>query len=179
MSEISPKVLFEELFVTNRDKVYRFAFKLTGDAARAEEITQQCFIRLWENIDKVQPQQDIFPLLFVYARNIVIDETRKLYREKKNLNELTMHKKEVRDEDSAENTLLYKELHKEMRHLIAQLPEQRRNIYILSRDQGHSHKEIADQLSLSPMTVRNHLQLAAQFIRQKLTSRYDMENISL
>jgi RNA polymerase sigma-70 factor (family 1) len=179
MTEIPAKVLFEELFVTNRDKIYRFAFKLTGDAERAEEVTQQCFIRLWENIDKVQPGQDIFPLLFVYVKHIVVDETRKLYREKKNLGELTLHKKEIREEDSAENSLLYKELRKEMQQLIARLPEQRRNIYLLSRDQGHSHKEIAAQLSLSPMTVRNHLQLAVQFIRRELTARYNMEKITL
>ncbi|WP_343305962.1 RNA polymerase sigma-70 factor [Chitinophaga niabensis] len=179
MPEIPAKVLFDELFVTNRDKIYRFAFKLTNDAARAEEVTQQCFIRLWENIDKVQPGQDIFPLLFVYVKNIIIDETRRLYREKKNLGELTLHKKEVREEGSAENTLLYKELRKEMQQLIARLPEQRRNIYLLSRDQGHTHKEIAAQLSLSPMTVRNHLQLAAQFIRRELMARYDMEKITL
>lgn len=179
MPEIPAKALFEELFVTNRDKIYRFAFKLTSDAERAEEVTQQCFIRLWENIDKVTPGQDIFPLLFVYVKNIVIDETRKLYREKKNLGELTLHKQEVREEDSAENTLLYKELRKEMQQLIARLPEQRRNIYLLSRDQGRSHKEIAAQLSLSPMTVRNHLQLAVQFIRRELMARYNMEKITL
>lgn len=171
MPEIPAKVLFEELFVTNRDKVYRFAYKLTSDAARAEEVTQQCFVRLWENMGKVQPGQDIFPLLFVYVKNIVIDETRKLYREKKNLGELTLHKKEVREGDSAENTLLYKELRKEMQQLVARLPEQRRNIYLMSRDEGRTHKEIADELSLSPMTVRNHLQLALQFIRRELTAR--------
>jgi RNA polymerase sigma-70 factor (ECF subfamily) len=127
----------------------------------------------------VQRGQDIFPLLFVYVKHIVVDETRKLYREKKNLGELTLHKKEIREEDSAENSLLYKELRKEMQQLIARLPEQRRNIYLLSRDQGHSHKEIAAQLSLSPMTVRNHLQLAVQFIRRELTARYNMEKITL
>ena len=171
MPEIPAKAHFEELFVTNRDKVYRFAYRLTGDAERAEDVTQQCFVRLWENMDKVQPGQDIFPLLFVYVKNIVIDETRKLYREKENLNELTLHKKEIQEGDSAENTLLYKELRKEMQQLIAQLPEQRRNIYLMSRDEGRTHKEIAKQLSLSPMTVRNHLQLALQFIRRELTAR--------
>ena len=75
--------LFSRLFRENRDKVFRFAYKLTEDEARADDITQQCFIRLWESIDTVREQEDIFPLLFVLVKRLVIDDTRRLYREKK------------------------------------------------------------------------------------------------
>jgi RNA polymerase sigma-70 factor (ECF subfamily) len=54
------------------------------------------------------------------------------------------------------------------------MPEQRRNIYLLSRDKGKSYKEIADQLSISPSTVRNHLNLALQYIRREMMAHYDM-----
>ncbi len=59
--------------------------------------------------------------------------------------------------------------------VIEQMPEQRRNVYILSRDKGQSNKEIADQLSLSPTTVRNHLTLALQSLKRALMVHYDME----
>jgi len=169
MSDNPSRILFGQLFEDNREKVYRFAFKLTEDRMRAQEITQQCFIKLWENMHKVQQGQDVFPLLFVYVKHIVIDETRKLYREKKSLAEMPSSTNTKDDE-----TLLHKEFRQHIQKVIEKMPEQRRNIYLLSRDKGKSYKEIADQLSLSPSTVRNHLSLALQYIRREMMTHYDM-----
>lgn len=175
MSELPFKALFEELFVANRDKVFRFALKLTGDASRAEEITQLCFIKLWENMHKVREGEEIFPLLFVFAKNIVIDETRRLYRERENQRSMILQQQQAPDTNAADQALLRKEVDREMRQLIDRLPEQRRNIYLMSRENGKSYKEIAEQLSISPLTVRNHLQLAMQHIKRGLTSRFNIE----
>ena len=169
MSDNPSRTLFDQLFEDNREKVYRFAFKLTEDHLRAQEITQQCFIKLWENMHKVIPGQDIFPLLFVYVKHIVIDETRKLYREKKSIEKMANGQS-----SSTDSPLLQKEFQQHIQKVIAQMPEQRRNIYLLSRDKGKSYKEIADQLSLSPSTVRNHLSLALQYIRREMMAHYDM-----
>lgn len=172
MSDNPSRILFGQLFEANREKVYRLAFKLTSDRQRAEEVTQQCFIKLWENIHKVNKDQDVFPLLFVLVKHIVIDETRKLYRERKSLSQLSSGP--VSTDDGDEDTLMRKEFSQQVHKLIEQMPEQRRNIYLLSRDKGKSNKEIADQLSLSPTTVRNHLNLALQYIRREMMAHYDM-----
>lgn len=169
MSDNPSRILFGQLFEANREKVYRFAYKLTDDRLRAQEVTQQCFIKLWENIHKVQVNQDVFPLLFVYVKHIVIDETRKLYRERKSLVHISSSGHTPEDQ-----TLLHKEFREQIQKLIEKMPEQRRNIYLLSRDKGKSYKEIADQLSISPATVRNHLNLALQYIRKEMMAHYDM-----
>lgn len=169
MSDNPSRILFGQLFEANREKVYRFAYKLTDDRLRAQEVTQQCFIKLWENIHKVQVNQDVFPLLFVYVKHIVIDETRKLYRERKSLAHIPSSGHSPEDQK-----LLHKEFREQIQKLIEKMPEQRRNIYLLSRDKGKSYKEIADQLSLSPATVRNHLNLALQYIRKEMMAHYDM-----
>jgi RNA polymerase sigma-70 factor (family 1) len=174
MSDNPSRILFGQLFEANREKVYRFAFKLTDDRQRAEEITQQCFIKLWENMHKVQEGQDVFPLLFVFTKHIVIDETRKLYRERKTLSHISQNQT-ISNENAEEKALLRKEFDQYMHKVIEQMPEQRRNIYILSRDKGQSNKEIASQLSLSPTTVRNHLTLALQSLKRELMVHYDME----
>jgi RNA polymerase sigma-70 factor (family 1) len=173
MSDNPSRILFGQLFEDNREKVYRFAFKLTEDRLRAQEITQQCFIKLWENMHKVQPGQDVFPLLFVYVKHIVIDETRKLYREKKSLAAMSSGQQSANDHQD-EESLLHKEFRQQIQKVIEKMPEQRRNIYLLSRDKGKSYKEIAHQLSLSPATVRNHLSLALQYIRREMMAHYDM-----
>lgn len=174
MSDNPARTLFQQLFDANRDKVYRFAFKLTDDRQRAEEITQQCFIKLWENMHKVQEGQDVFPLLFVFTKNLVIDETRKLYRERKTLSQISQSQP-TSNENAEEKALFRKEFNQHVHKVIEQMPEQRRNVYILSRDKGHSNKEIASQLSLSPTTVRNHLTLALQSLKRELMVHYDIE----
>ena len=171
MSDNPSRIRFGQLFEANREKVYRFAFKLTDDRLRAQEITQQCFIKLWENMHKVQEGQDVFPLLFVYVKHIVIDETRKLYREKKSLSQI---RQSPTDSHHDEESLMHKEFRQHIQKVIEKMPEQRRNIYLLSRDKGKSYKEIADQLSISPSTVRNHLNLALQYIRREMMAHYDM-----
>ncbi|MGO4290193.1 RNA polymerase sigma factor [Chitinophaga sp. RAB17] len=175
MSDSPPKELFEKIFEENNAKVYRFAFKLTNDASRAQEITQLCFVRLWENIDQVKKGQDVFPLLFVYVRHLVIDESRKLYREKKALSLAAREQKDI--SDSGEKVFLQKEFSSQLHKLVERMPEQRRNVYTLSRDYGFSHKQIGQHLSISPATVKNHLTAALQYIRKELTSHFlvDME----
>ncbi|KAA2241657.1 RNA polymerase sigma-70 factor [Chitinophaga agrisoli] len=175
MSDNPSKVLFQQLFKANHDKVFRFAYKLTEDAVRAQEITQLCFIKLWENMHKIEEGQDVFPLLFVFTRHIVIDETRKLYREKQTLAQMSSGQATHVAESREEHQLLRKEFWQQVHKVVERMPEQRRNIYLLSRDKGQSHKEIAEELSLSPATVRNHLNLALQFIRRELLLHYNME----
>lgn len=171
MSDSPPKAQFEKIFEENNLKVYRFAFKLTGDANRAQEITQLCFVRLWENMHQLKEGQDVFPLLFVYVKNLVIDETRKLYREKKAMAKVADNQS-AETAHSGEKLLLQKEFSTHIHKLVENMPEQRRNVYMLSRSHGYSHREIGEQLSISPATVKNHLTAALQYIRKELTSHF-------
>jgi RNA polymerase sigma-70 factor (family 1) len=171
MSDSPPKLLFEKIFEANNAKIYRFAFKLTEDAARAQEITQQCFVRLWENMHQVQEGQDIFPLLFVYVKHLVIDESRKLYRERK-AHSLAAAAQKTDVDNSGEKMFIHKEFHTQLHKVVEKMPEQRRNVYVLSRNHGFSHKEIGQQLSISPATVKNHLTAALQYIRKELLTHF-------
>lgn len=170
MSDSPPKALFEKIFEENNAKVYRFAFKLTNDASRAQEITQLCFVRLWENIDQVKKDQDVFPLLFVYVKHLVIDESRKLYRERKALSQAAQD--QPHSTGSGENAFLQKEFSSQLMKLVERMPEQRRHVYTLSRDHGYSHKQIGQELSISPATVKNHLTAALQYIRKELSHHF-------
>jgi RNA polymerase sigma factor (sigma-70 family) len=51
---------------------------------------------------------------------------------------------------------------------VEELPEKRKKIYKLSRAEGLSHKEIADQLNISVKTVENQINLALKHLRDRL-----------
>src|SRR5690606_17488812 len=57
------------------------------------------------------------------------------------------------------------------RHLdqwVAEMPERRREAFLLSRMQGLSHEEIATVMDLTPRTVNTHIVLALKYLRQRL-----------
>jgi RNA polymerase sigma factor (sigma-70 family) len=71
-------------------------------------------------------------------------------------------------QDTKESTTIpleVKEYHQLVQQAIAQLPPQRKIIYLLSKEEGLKQQQIADELQLSPHTVRNHLADAFRSIR--------------
>ena len=57
--------------------------------------------------------------------------------------------------------------------LADKLPEQRKKIFILSKRQHYTNKEIAEQLGISESTVATQLSLAVKFMRTQLMQNYD------
>ena len=51
---------------------------------------------------------------------------------------------------------------------IGKLPEKRKNIFMLSREEGLSNEEIAQKLQISKKTVENQIHLSLKFLREEL-----------
>lgn len=158
--------LFIRVYQANYQKVYDFAYKLTSDRHRAKDIAQQCFLRLWEKMDLINSEHDdIFPLLYVIAKHIVIDESRKAAR---NLSAQKKHYEVGKIIGDDTEYRLYNKFLQERVHVIVQsMPENPRRVYQF-RNSGYSHKEIAVFLNISVTTVRSHLKTATQLIKKKI-----------
>ena len=74
---------------------------------------------------------------------------------------------------------MHKELVQHIENVVATLPEKCRLVYTLSREQKLSHKEIADQLNISPKTVENHITKALKTLKLSLGSFLSLEFIFL
>lgn len=70
--------------------------------------------------------------------------------------------------DAEEIVHEFSELKEKTQGVINQLPERQKQIYLLSREDGLSYREIADKLSISVNTVENHMVKALRFLREKL-----------
>lgn len=160
--------VFNKVYNANYQKVFDFSYKLCGDRHRAKDITQQCFLRLWEKIDTISSgDEDIFPLLFVIVKRVVIDEGRR------NTVALAAHK-EIHlstpvSVNETENSLNYKQIKHQLNNVLQLLPDKPRTVYQF-RNSGYSHQEIADMLNISVTTVRTHLKTATHFVRKKLNN---------
>src|ERR1035437_3529566 len=157
---------FNTLYKKYSGRLYRFALGYLKSEQEAEELVQEVFTIIWEKRADLKEELSFKSFLFTIAFNIV----RKHFRTKVYLNE---YFKTVTDADVDMHTsqnITYDSLYQYITELVNQLPERRKEIFIKSRFEGLSIKEIAEKLKISHKTVENQLTEALKFIRTNLNS---------
>jgi len=157
---------FEHLFDLYKNKVYVFIKNSLLSHADAEELTQEVFIKIWTNRKKIDPEKSISAYIYTIAKNEIYDFLRKKLNQKKYIESIV--KEQDFKTDHIEQNLFYKETHQLIHKLINQLPERRRRIFELSRLEGNSYREIAEQLNISENTVDTQIRQALKYLRQHI-----------
>ncbi|OQP67747.1 RNA polymerase sigma-70 factor [Niastella populi] len=159
---------FNRIFFATKDRLYHFARKLTQNEADARDIIQNCYARLWQHIGTVDDTREVLPLLFTYARNLVIDHLRKKARQQQLIHQLQQNAAPSEAIPQAEQLMHYKEKLQQLQSTIARLPAKRKQIFTLVKQEGLSHKTVADQLGISPATVEKQVGLSLRFLRNQM-----------
>lgn len=166
-------------------KIFAIAFHLTYDRSEAEELTQDCFLKVWENLDRYQPTEaSLLAWMATLSRNLCIDHYRKRKREK-GFRFIS---------DDAVTTLLpgtadpqadavKRERLRLLLEAIGELPDELAEVIQLRDLDGLDYREIADFLNLPDGTVKSRLNRArielARVIRERIGSRPDSATDSL
>ena len=156
---------FTELFHYYNARLFPFVRRLTKSEAIAEEIVQEVFLRLWVNRGNVAKMERPGAWLFLVASNLSLTHLRNA------VNIAVKHAGASRQADATVTDAVLQELDgKEMAALVEaavrQLPPKRQQVFRLSRQEGLTHEEIAQKLSISPHTVKDHLVMALKSIRE-------------
>jgi len=155
---------FNTLYKEYSGRLYRFAIGYLKSEAEAEELVQEVFTVIWEKRKNLKEELSFKSFLFTIAFNII----RKHFRTKAYLSEY--FKKSTGDDLDMQTSQKtnYDSLYQYITELVNQLPERRKEIFIKSRFEGLSIKEIAEELKISHKTVENQLTDALRFIRTNL-----------
>jgi RNA polymerase sigma-70 factor (ECF subfamily) len=155
---------FNTLFRKYGDRLYRFAYSYLKSESEAEELVQEVFTRIWEKRSKLKEELSFKSFIFTIAFNII----RKHFRTKAILS--GYFRSEVFDDLDLQTSqkITYDSLYQYIVGLVDQLPERRKIIFIKSRLEGLSIKEIADELKLSHKTVENQISTALKFLRTNI-----------
>ncbi len=156
---------FDELFIKYAGKINLLARRYLGSKEDAEELTQEIFIKIWENRNKIKTELSFRSYIFTITYNSI----KKFYRDKHFLFEQYidfLHDSPINTTDSDIN---YNEIVSQLEIEISKLSSRQKEIFILSREEGLTHKEIAKKLKISTKTVENHLGLATKQIKENLT----------
>ena len=163
---------FEKLYEMYSGKLYNFIMRLSyGNQYMAEEVVQSTFIRIWEVREKVDPGASFISFLCTIAKNMLMNMYQRQTIEYV-YNEYLL-KSEVDHDSYTEETIDLHFLNDYIDSLAEELPAQRRKIFILSKRQNYTNKEIAEMMGISESTVATQLSLAVKFMREQLMKHYD------
>jgi RNA polymerase sigma-70 factor (family 1) len=155
---------FNTLFKEYSSRLYRFALGYLKSEPEAEELVQEVFTIIWERRTDLKEELSFKSFLFTIAFNII----KKHFRTKSYLSEYFKSGISADIDVQTTQKITYDSLHQYLTELVNQLPERRKEIFIKSRFEGLSVKEIAEKLNISHKTVENQLTEALKFIRTKI-----------
>lgn len=133
--------------------------------SRAEELVQDTLLWLWENRRTLIPEMPLRSLLFTIVRNKSLNSASRNLLRNRILRELASDFEEEFD-DSA----LYfeSELARRFAEALRRLPEEFQQTFRMHRLEGKTHRQIAEELHVSPQTVNYRIGQTVRFLREEL-----------
>ncbi|MEW6282197.1 MAG: sigma-70 family RNA polymerase sigma factor [Candidatus Eremiobacterota bacterium] len=166
---------YSEIVRKYQKTVLNLTYRFTGDAAEAEDLAQEVFLRIYRAADRFEARAKFFTYLYQVTLNLCRNERAKV-RHKRNtsLDAPTREgepdsARQIPDPSgSAEDLLERQELGEAVREAVLSLPEDQRVAVMMQRFQGLSYEEIAEILKLSVPAVKSRLHRAKLTLKEKL-----------
>lgn len=163
-----------ELIARHQQAVFAFAYRMLGNTADAEDMTQRTFIRVWKAADSYEPEAQFSTWLFTIVKHLVYNESRRRQRKHSvSLNEYEEHSPALlQDKENAvspHDALLQRELSEQVNKAIAALPEKARMAIQLRRFQDMSYEDIAHILDTSVSATKSLIFRARQQLKELLS----------
>ena len=164
--KIDDESAFEQLFRAYYPRLCAFASTLLDDRAEAEEVVQTMFCRLWEQRTSLEVTSSVQAYLFRAVRNASLNQIKKtqIRDAYKVMNLDNLNQNPEFQPDRITESALSQRIEK----AIADLPEQCRLVFKLSRFEEMKYKEIAEHLNISIKTVENQMGKALKRLRLDL-----------
>ena len=165
MKTESDKIIqFTLLYNRYKKRLYNFILRLSGDSMVADDITQNVFLKLYENFDNLRDQESANFWIFRSARN----EYYNYYNKNKRNIEITEPIiNNEKDEFELESYIELKEMKAIVLSELNKMAYDQKEVYLLKEYGGLSYKEIANTLEIDENLVKSRLYK----VRQKLINK--------
>lgn len=154
---------FERLYRKHARRIYALCLRMVSDPARAEELTQDVFVRAWNTITSFEHRSAFGTWLHRLGVNVVLSAIRSHKRHAGREVEsdlLGSFEFEVRE--------AMPETRMDLEQAIAQLPEGAKEVLVLHDIEGYRYREIAELVGVAEGTVKSQLSRARRLVREAL-----------
>lgn len=156
---------FEEFFHFYYGYLCTYACRFVVHENIAEEIVQDFFVKFWEKRNQIIIENSVKNYIFRSVKNGCLNYIQHNNIKSKFAQHFISDQQKMHFDS---NSFLEIELAKKIEESIESLPEKRKEIFKLSREQGLKYREIAQKLNISLKTVETHMGLAIKSLREKL-----------
>lgn len=178
ISILSGSSSFDDIYLSYQDKFIRFALFYISNRQVAEDIVTDSFINYWESKERLPADTNIPAYILTSVKNRCLTFLRdtRLHEEVlqgiKELEEWKIHLKISSLEACDPFELFTSEMYELVNQAINSLPTKTKQIFVMSRLEELSHKEIAAKTGLSTKSVEFHLSKATKILKEKLKNYY-------
>lgn len=166
---------FETLFREHFKGLHAYASTILKDHDGAEDVVQQCFIKLW----KIWDAGDIPSSPASYLYRAVHNDCLNVLKHQKVKMAHQQYTRHTANESAPESVTKVRELEAALDKALSELPEQCRTIFQLSRFEELKYREIAERLGLSIKTIEAQMGKALRLLRTKLAPHLPAPLIAL
>jgi RNA polymerase sigma-70 factor (ECF subfamily) len=159
---------FEHVYRTHLNHVFSLCVRMTGDRIRAEELTQDVFVRAWEKLPTFRGESAFSTWLHRLTVNVVLNERRVDVRERGR----TVSSDDDEEESAPPASSTAQPMHAEkmdIERAIAKLPKGARKVFVLHDVEGFTHEEIGSMLGVTAGGCKAQLHRARLLLREALT----------
>lgn len=167
------ELAFEKIFKSNHSRIVGFCNQFISDLDKAKSLTQEVFLNLWLNREKIETIIGIKSFLYTYAKSSCLNYIRhrkviSRYEDQQlQQNEESLNREVLESFDF--NSLEFSELEGIIQKAIDDLPEKCRQVFILSHFDGKMNKEISEELDISIKAVEANMTRALKTLRSRLS----------
>lgn len=172
------RVAFYRVYERYCKKLYCFVLKFIKQKEDAEEIVQEVFVKIWESRDKIDIYSSFESFLFTVAYNATISMLRKKANETKYM-EYLKSLQHVNNSPDLADEIHFNELTSRVQALLDKLTPRQKEIFLLSREEGLSHDEIAKKLDISVNTVKKHIANTLAFLKSRIDNSLTINLLSI
>lgn len=169
---------FTDLLTSHKSRFIYFAFTFIGDQMAAEDIVLESLMNYWENRWKLTPDSNIRAYILTTIKNKCLNylqhqrtrEEAESYIQASDAWELNLHISTLEAINPVK--MFSDEIQQIVDEALTTLPEQTRIIFMKSRYDNLSHKEIAEQMGVSTKSIEFHITKALKVLRVALKDYY-------
>ncbi len=164
-AQTGDQAAFAEVYRRHVGRVYAVCLRLVRERARAEELTQDAFVRCWERLGQYRSEAAFGTWLYRLAVNVVFEAGRKDRRREERVLPIADPGMVEAPRDRPDPTA---GLGLDLEQAIAALPNGAREVFVLFDIEGYSHEEIARLAGIAVGTSKAQLFRARRLLRELL-----------